>query len=205
LARHWILAEQVLSGEKKAEADVEIGSVQDLLEKGYSGRIIRYWLLSNHYRKPLHFSFEGLDQAGAAIRRIDECLSLLQGVEKGRPYPDLDQLLYDLKTGFSDAMDDDLNVPSAMAAIFQIVRKVNRLVVDQDVDLDAAKEITSAFRRVDAVLNIFDFEAKPTDAQVEGLILEREEARQKKDWARADRIRDQLLAMGVAVRDRKTS
>ena len=205
LARYWLLAERVLSEGEQADVDANMVYVQDLLERGYNGRVIRYWLLSNHYRKPLHLSYEALDQASRAIGRLDESVSLLQRVEDGRPYHDLDQLLYDIKTGFSDAVDDDLNVPSAMAAIFQIVRKVNRLIMRRELDAEAAGQIVAAFRKVDSVLNIFDFEQKPAGAEVEKLILEREAARQKKDWKKADQIRERLLAMGIKVRDKKIS
>jgi cysteinyl-tRNA synthetase len=205
LARYWILSELVLSGGEDAQPDANAVYVEDLLKRGFNGRVIRYWLLSNHYRKPLHLSYEGLEQAQRAVRRLDENASLLHSVESGVPYRDLDQLLYDIKTGFTDAMDDDLNVPSAMATIFQIVRKVNRLVVEQGLNRAAAKQIIEAFKRVNSVLNIFDLEEKSRDSKVEKLILEREEARQRGDWKQADEIRDRLSAMGIAVRDRKMS
>ncbi|MBW1896312.1 MAG: cysteine--tRNA ligase, partial [Deltaproteobacteria bacterium] len=205
LARYWILAELVLSGGKKAPADDRMAHVQDLLERGYSGRVIRYWALSHHYRKPLHLSYQALDQASGAIRRLDEYSNLLRNVENGRPYRDLDQLLYDIRTGFSDAMDDDLNAPSAMASLFRIVRKVNGLIVKEELDQHAAMQILDAFKGVDTVLNIFDLEEKPEGAEVERMILEREEARGRKDWELADRIRERLRAMGVKPRDKKIS
>jgi cysteinyl-tRNA synthetase len=203
LARHWIHSEQVLSGGKKADRDTPIPYIRDLLDRGCSGRLIRYWLLSNHYRKPLNLSYEALDQVGRAIRRLDECVCLLNSVEDGRPYPDLDQLLYDIKTGFADGMDDDLNVSSAMATIFRIVRKINRLIMNKELDQAGARRIIDAFKGVDTVVNIFDFEQQPQDAQVEKLILEREEARRRRDWKLADQIRERLSAMGVEVRDKK--
>lgn len=203
LARYWIHSELVLSEGKKAGRDAAIPYIRDLLEQGYSGRVIRYWFLSNHYRKPLNLSFEGLDQADRAIHRFDECISLLNSVTGGRPHPDLDQLLYDIKTGFTDAMDDDLNVSSAMATIFLVVRKVNRLIMHKELDQAGAGRIIDAFKRVDAVLNIFDFEQQPQDAEIKKLLLEREEARQRKDWETADRIRERLKAIGVGVKDKK--
>lgn len=203
LARYWIHSEMVLSGGKKAERDTAIPCIRDLLELGYCGRVIRYWFLSNHYRKPLNLSYGALDQSGRALHRLDECVRLLNSVKDGRPYPDLDQLIYDIKTSFADAMDDDLNVSSAMATIFHIVRKINRLITQKELDPAGTRRIIDAFKRVDAVLNIFEFEQKSQDAQVKKLILEREEARRMSDWKLADRIRERLTAMGVEVRDRK--
>ena len=203
LARYWIQSEMVLSEGKKADRDAAIPNIRNLLDRGYSGRLIRYWFLSNHYRKPLTLSHEALGQAGRAIRRLDECVRLLNSVENGRPYPELDQLLYDIKTGFADAMDDDLNVSSGMATIFHIVRKINGLIMQKELDQAGTRRVIDAFKRLDAVLNIFEFEEQPQDAQVKKLMLEREEARRRKDWELADQIRERLSGMGVDVRDRK--
>jgi cysteinyl-tRNA synthetase len=205
LARYWILSELVLSGGKKAERDAATPHIHHLLEQGYSGRVIRYWLLSNHYRRPLNLSYEALDQSHRAIRRLDECILSLNSLHNGVPYPDLEQLLYDLKTGFTDAMDDDLNVPSATAAIFRIVRKVNRLIMDKALDQAGARRITDALKRVDAVLNICKFEHQPQDSEAQRLMSEREEARRRRDWDLADQLRERLTAMGVEVRDRKST
>jgi cysteinyl-tRNA synthetase len=205
LTRCWMHSELVLSSRKKAEAGAGMPYVRDLLDQGYSGRAIRYWLLSHYYRKPLHFSFEALDQAGAAIRRLDACIHLLNRVERGHAYSELDQLLYDIKAGFTDAMDDDLDIPSALASVFRIVRKINGLMTNQEMDQRGARRTKDAFRRIDEVLNIFDFEEPALDAQVQELLRQREEARQMKDWPRADEIRDRLRAMGVEVKDKKIS
>ena len=204
LARCWIHTEVVLSGGKKAQGGTPaMPYVRDLLDRGYSGRVLRYWLLSHHYRRPLNFSFEALDQAGGAIQRLDECIYLLNSVEDGRPYSELDQLLYDLKTSFTDAMDDDLDISPAMAAIFQIVRKINRLATNNDLDQTGARRIKDALGRINEVLNVFDFEEATLDSHVQDLMQQREEARRRKDWATADEIRERLRAMGVEVKDRK--
>ncbi|MDY6839057.1 MAG: cysteine--tRNA ligase [Thermodesulfobacteriota bacterium] len=205
LARYWIHSELVLSGGKKAQAGPDMPYVRDLLNRGYSGRAIRYWLLSHNYRKPLDFSFEALDQARSAIRRLDECLYRLNRVEDGRPYSDLDQLLYDMRTGFTDALDDDLDIPPAIAIIFQVVRKLNALVSSKEIDLQGARRIKAALQRIDEVLGVFQFEESSLDAHVQGLMAQREEARGRKDWGRADEIREQLWALGVEVRDEKTT
>jgi cysteinyl-tRNA synthetase len=203
LARYWILNEMVMSEGKKADRSADAIGIGELLERGYPGRVIRYWLLSNHYRRPLNLSDEALDQSLQAIRRLDECISSLKGVEDGSAYAEIEQLLYDLKTGFADAMDDDLNVSSAMATIFQVVRQVNRLIMQGDLDQPGARRIIDAFKRIDAVLNIFEFEQEAQNEKVQELLAEREEARRKKDWELADQLRERLSAMGVEVKDKK--
>jgi cysteinyl-tRNA synthetase len=203
LAHYWILNEMVMSEGKKADRSAGALGIRELLARGYPGRVIRYWLLSNHYRRPLNFSDEALDQARQAVRRLDECIYSLKGVEEGRPFTELDQLLYDLRTGFADGMDDDLNVSSAMATIFQVVRQVNRLIMGGEVDQAGARRIIDAFKQIDAVLNIFEFEQGNQDESVRELMAEREEARRKRDWELADRLRERLNAMGVEVKDKK--
>jgi cysteinyl-tRNA synthetase len=205
LAHYWIHSEQVLSGGKKAQAGPDTPYVRDILDAGYSGRAIRYWLVSHNYRKPLNFSLEALDQASSAIRRLDECLYRLNRVEEGRPYAELDQLLYDLRTRVTDALDDDLDIPPAVSAVFQLVRKVNGLVSNKEIDPHGARRINAALQRIDEVLGIFQFQESTPDTQVQDLLAQREEARRKKDWGRADRIREQLWALGVEVRDEKTT
>jgi cysteinyl-tRNA synthetase len=204
LARFWIHSELVLSEGKKAQAGFGgVPYVRNLLEKGYSGRTIRYWLLCHNYRKPLHFSFEALHQAKGALKRLDQCAHLLNRVEGGSPYGDIDQLLYDLRTGFTEAMDDDLDIAQAMASVFQNVRKINRLATNGQIDASGAKGLKEELLRINEVVNIFRFEGPLPDAQAQELVRKRDEARQKKDWVRADAIREELKALGVEVKDNK--
>ncbi len=203
LARCWIHTELALSGGKKVQPGADMPYVRDLLDQGYSSRTIRYLLLSHHYSKPLDFCLEALDQAKGAIRRLDQCIAMLNSVEDGRPYAEIDQLLYDIKTGFTDAMDDDLNISSAMSVVFRNVRTINRLVSSKQIDQAGTRRLRDAFKRIDEVLNILKFEEPAMDTDVEDLIRQRQEARQRKDWAQADEIRQRLRAMGVEAKDQK--
>jgi cysteinyl-tRNA synthetase len=124
-------------------------------------------------------------------------------VKDGEPYPELDQLLYDIKSGFTGAMDDDLNISAALSSIFGIVRHINILVVDKKIDADGASKIIEAFRYIDSVLNIFEFSDLTFDPEVKRLLDERENAREEKDWPLADSLREKLESMGVKVRDHK--
>jgi cysteinyl-tRNA synthetase len=127
----------------------------------------------------------------------------LQNVKQGQPHPELDQLLYDLKHGFTNAMDDDLNISAALAAIFKIVRKINRMVREHKIDAKDSSKIIETFRGIDTVLNIFNFGDAFSDSEVQRLIEERHNARSEQNWAVADEIRDQLRAKGVIVQDEK--
>jgi cysteinyl-tRNA synthetase len=203
LTRYWLFSELVLSKGKKAEAGPDTPYVRDLLNNKITGRSIRFWLLSHNYRKPLHFSFESLEQSKVTLRRLDECIHLLCSVTGGRPYAELDQLLYDLKNGFTEAMDDDLDISSALASVFSVVRKVNSLIADKALNEEGAKRIIEIFKGINEVLGIFTFQDDSPDPRAAALIRERDEARAGKGWVRADAIRKQLISMGVEVKDQK--
>ena len=100
-------------------------------------------------------------------------------------------------------MDDDLNISAAMASIFNIVKQVNILILENRIDPDGAMQIVEAFHNIDSVLKIFDFEDELYDPEVQRLIKERNKARMEKNWDLADKIRDQLKDRGVTIKDRK--
>ncbi|MCP4106247.1 MAG: cysteine--tRNA ligase [Desulfobacteraceae bacterium] len=217
LAKYWVHCERVLIEGKKVDEKVSTLTLDDLAgmaqKKQYSGRDIRYWLLSSHYRKPLAFSTERLDSARHSLNRLDTCINMLNEIKSSEfriqdgkavcLYPELDQLLYDIKHGFISAMDDDLNISAALASIFRIVRKINVLVLEKRIDHGSAAKIIEAFRNIDSVLNIFEFGDTVYDSETGEMIAEREKARQEKNWELADRIRDQLADRGVIIRDKK--
>jgi cysteinyl-tRNA synthetase len=161
--------------------------------------------MSNHYSKPITFSPERLDDARRSLKRLDRSIYRLQQIKDGPPYPELNQVLYDLKHGFTQAMDDDLNISAAMATVFKIVKKINNLIQNQKIDSTGAAKIIDAFRSIHEVLNIVDFQDASFDADAQHLMSERHKARAEKNWALADKLRDQLRARGVMVQDDKAN
>jgi cysteinyl-tRNA synthetase len=203
LARYWVHCDRVLVNGKKVDEQGARPTLSDLTDMGYSGRDVRYWLLSVHYRKPVVFSKERLEDTKRSLKRIDACIyALAHAKSDASPYPELDQLLYDLKHGFISAMDDDLNISAAMASTFKIVKKVNILTLENKIDPDGALKIVDAFRNIDSVLKIFDFQDESHDPEIERLIQERDKARLEKNWNLADKIRDQLKTGGVTIKDK---
>jgi len=200
-ARFWIHSDRVLAdGKKLSDGDL---TLETLESKGYTRRDIRYWLLSTHYRKPLVFSLESLNHAGSALKRVDNCIQALSEAPDGVSYPEIDQLLYDIKNGFVTAMDDDLNISAAMASVFNVVKTVNKLLFNRQIGGADARKILEAFKGINAALEIFSFETHPLDPGFERLIRQREEARRNKNWKLADEIRNQLIAQGVRLQDDK--
>jgi cysteinyl-tRNA synthetase len=203
LAKYWLHCDRVLMDGKKMDENLPRLNLEDLVEAGYAGRDIRYWLLSTHYRKPVRFSTEHLDAAKRSLGRLNACMENLRNVTAGEPYPELDQLLYDIKQGFIQAMDEDMNISAAIASIFRSVKAINKLVLEGMIDPEGAGRILEAFQNINTVLNIFDFEDHVDDPEIARLIRERNLARQERNWALADRLRETLQSRGVMVRDAK--
>jgi cysteinyl-tRNA synthetase len=203
LARFWIHCDRILIDGKKVDENDSAYTLDDLTRMGYSGRLIRYWLFSTHYRKPITFSEDRLMDARHSLNRIEQCLFILQKIRDGQPYPDLDQFLYDIKHGFISAMDDDLNISAAMASLFRSIKKVNILALEKKIDAADASKILNAFRKIDSVLGFLEFDKKIDDHEVRRLIRVRNQARLEHNWVLADGIREQLKARGIIVQDRK--
>ncbi len=197
LANFWMHSEQVLMGNGRPPL------LRDLLAKGYTGPEIRYWLLSSHYRKPLVFSDAALQNARRSLARLNRCIQRLKQPKNGLHDENIDQLLYDLKNGFTSSMDDDLNISNALSSIFKVVREVNRLDHLGRIDQPSATKILNRFRKINRVLNVFRLDDMDIDDSHQHLIKERYQARVQGDFEKADAIRERLKAMGVEVRDNK--
>jgi cysteinyl-tRNA synthetase len=197
LARCWVHAERVTG---------DAPGLAALAGQGVSGREIRYWLLSVHYRKPLAYSTERLADARRGLQRLDRCVQALLRVRGGRACPDLDQLMYDLRQGVRRAFDDDLNLPGALTALFLGVKRINTWLAEDRMDARGAGRLLALLRDIDSVLAIFDFDAvDAAPEETRTLIAARERARAERDWALADRLREELLARGVRVQDAKAA
>ena len=191
-----------MGGEKMAKSTGNIARVTELVEAGVSPRALRYSLIAVHYRAPLNHSDESLAAAGAAVDRIDALLATLAGYREDRADdPELPALLERVRSGFEAGLDDDLNVSEALASLFDGLRELNRRLDARTLSTADAGRATSLVRDLDAVLAV----AAPADAgmdpALEALLDERVAARVARDWAASDRLRDELLARGIAVED----
>jgi cysteinyl-tRNA synthetase len=192
----------LVDGHKMSKSLGNFYTLRDLLAKGHDPTAIRYQLLATHYRQPLNFTLEGIDAAKEAIRRLRDFRRGLQSRAssrvggKGRDDPALPPVLERAARDFQTAMDDDLNTSAGTAAIFDMVREVNRL----ELGGAAAASALALLRRFDSVLSVLGDEGE-VDQEVERLIQEREEARGRRDFARADEIRAALRARGIVLED----
>jgi cysteinyl-tRNA synthetase len=205
LANYWIHNELVMVKGKKPSGRNEDGTVtlRDILAKGYTARDVRYWVLSHHYAKRITFSWSKLDAARNTLAHLDQFAQKLHLCPEGPPNKDMDQVVYDLRHQFVEAMDDDFNVSAALAALFQFVHRINRTMDRKGLSPEDKGAVLKALRRINSVLGVMELEPPQLDKEIEALILERAGARQKKDWPSADRIRDQLKGMGIELIDTK--
>ena len=203
LANYWLHNELVMiNGKKPTRAtNQDALTIRQLLEKGYAGKEIRYWLISRHYRKPIYFSWSKLDTAKNTISHLDKFIKKLQLCPGGEPHQEMDQLVYDLKHKFVESMDDDFNVAPALAALFEFTRKINRIMDSKGLSANDKQKVEEVLNAINSVLGVMDLKVAEPDKRLEGLIKQREEARRKKDWKTADRIRDELKEMGIEVID----
>ena len=204
LANHWMHTEQVYVDGRTGGKGPSGPTLAELTAAGFSGREIRYWMLTTHYRKPLTLSLSGLHQARKALERIDAAIYSLQNLNsRGHSYEGLDQLLYDLKSGFTQAMDDDLNISAALASLFKAIRRINTACQKEGLTALDAEKILDRLKEIDTVLNVIRFDDPAASSKVQLLLKQREDARRKKEWKTADRIREELSALNIRVRDQK--
>ena len=203
LANYWLHNELVMvNGKKPSRAsDNDILTIRQILERGYTGREIRFWLISRHYRKPISFSWSKLDTAKNTVAHLDKFVKKLQLCPAGEPHPDMDQLVYDLKNKFVESMDDDFNVAPALAALFEFTREINRLMDRKGLSPGDKQKVEEVLKGIDSVLGVMELELPETDEKVQDLIKKRETARRDKDWESADRIRQELREMGIELID----
>jgi len=200
-AKYWLHCEHVVANSKIVDEKGDNRIIlKDLLDKGYTGREIRYWLLSRHYKKPAEFSSLNLENAKKALKRIDNCVELLSNVRSGEAQPEFDQILYDIKQGFKKNLDDDLKISGAMSEIFKGIKLINQLVIDNKVSPKCAGKALKTFHQFNTVLNIFVF-PEQNNSEIQKLKQDRQDARNKGNWELADKLRNELIKKGVSVRD----
>ncbi len=202
LAKFWMHSEVVMAdGKKVSRAAGNDLTLEDLIAEGFDGPTVRYWLLATHYRTVLKYSRKELESARQCVARLNEFVTRLRHFEPGRHSPDLDQALYEARTGCQDAMDNDLNVPRALGRLFAFIRHANRFINNRELDADQVSRVLDFMKQANHILDVIDFEDFDGDEQVGRLLEERNQARQEKNFERADALRDELRAMGVHVTD----
>ncbi len=202
--RYWLhCAHLMVDGQKMAKSAGNFYTLRDLLEKGWSGREIRYALITVNYRLPLNFTFDGLAGARSALGRIDEWVARIEDRAASAILPD--ELPAEFAKGieafFSD-LDDDLNISGAMGRLFDLIRDTNRALDAGSITPGVAAAIIEGWKRINSVLG-FEREAHTPSPEVLALVEQRQAARANKQWSESDRLRDAIAALGWVVKDTK--
>lgn len=209
-ANYWMHNGYInIDNQKMSKSLGNFFTVRDI-RKQYDSEVIRYFMLSAHYRNPINFSDVLMQQAKSAVERVYTCLSRLSfllenatdenATEKETEFI---EKLNAFKVKFISAMDDDLNTADAIAAIFDIVYSSNTDLSDTEPNSkEAVNTAISLIRELGGVLGLFTkTDEKTLDDEIEQLIEARNEARKNKDWAKADEIRDKLKEMNIVLKD----
>ena len=198
--RYWLhCAHLLVDGQKMSKSLGNFYTLPNLLEKGYTGREIRYALMRVHHRAPLNFTWEGMEEARQALARVDEWLARLRETANGK---------IDKKNTtqpgqqFEEGLDDDLNISAALGFLFESIRETNRAMDQNEMDAATANTWLSWWERVNSVLVIEEAPAElPTE--ITKLAQARLQARLAKDFQKSDELRNELSACGWEVRDTK--
>ena len=215
-----------INGDKMSKSLGNFFLLREILEK-FSGNVVRLFILSTHYRKPINFSFENMEDTKKALQNIVKSMNKFEGIvekyknEKTVEIKNLDfsQKIDEFDKKFEDAMDEDMNTPQALATIFDQIRETNKFIsVNKDELSKIYSEIEKSYESLKRKIgNVFGIEiemensAKEEDGEnmeltkklIELLIKLRSEARSEKNFKLSDEIRDELKGLGVEIKDNR--
>jgi cysteinyl-tRNA synthetase len=209
--RFWMHVEHLLIDEEKMSKSLgNVFNLPDIQAKGYRASTLRYLLLSTHYRKQLKFSWDTMDQAEEALRRLADFLERLDRVSTGGSHPEIAAKVEATESQFREAMANDLNTAGALGAIFELVRTLNAAIDAQQLGTGDVPGVRAAFERFDRVLGVLslrreeDRQTLLPAPEIDALVAARQDARRRRDFAEGDRIREQLLGAGIVLEDSPT-
>ncbi len=206
---HWVHGEFLMvEGQKMSKSLGNFFSLRDLVAKGVDPIAFRYAIQSNHYRKVLNFSFEGLRAAENSLKRIRAFRKRMEsgGEAGGGPWKEaVDPVarIGQAREAFWAAMADDLNTPEALAALFTLISDLNAQDDHAALTREERDAALAFLDETDAIFAAWPHEEAGLDAEVEALIEARRAAKAAKNWPEADRVRDHLKALGIVLEDRK--
>jgi cysteinyl-tRNA synthetase len=207
-SRFWIHIEHLLVDNQKMSKSLgNVYTLSDITERGFRISALRYLLLSSHYRKQLNFTWTGMQQADEALSRLIDCLDRLDAVMGGGEHPEITRAASTARAAFDEAMADDLNTSAGLAAMFDLVRTINTAIDQKQIGEPDVPTLRRTFAHFDKVLGVIalrrDEDRRPPipEEDIQAAIDARQAARRARNFAEADRIRDDMAARGVLFED----
>lgn len=201
--KYWLHSEHlIVDGKKMSKSLGNFYTLRDLLQKGYTGREIRYLLLSVHYKTQLNFTIQGLEAARHALQRLDDFVQRLQKLDQ-RDGIDVTERLKSADAHFMAALADDLGIAQALSTLFDLIRDVNSLIDSQR--LGNGEPILALLRKWNEILGVIQFEfTLAIPKEIQEALVQRNLARTQKNWKEADRLRDLIHHAGFVIEDSPT-
>jgi cysteinyl-tRNA synthetase len=202
---YWLhCAHLQADGQKMSKSLGNFYTLRDLIAKGIDPVAIRYLLISSHYRNPLNFTFDSVEQAVASIERLRD---FKRRLERERPSDGdkerSEKIIADADRGFREKIEDDLNISGALGEIFTFIREINLMLDNGELTEEGRTNALNLLLRWDQILDVLrESRAKELDIGfIEDMIQMRNEAREEKDWSKADAIRENLFSKGIVLED----
>jgi cysteinyl-tRNA synthetase len=201
--KYWVHNDHlIVNGEKMSKSLGNFFTLNDLIEKGYDTRAIRYELIKTHYRMKLDFREDELKKIPETLAKLDETINKLQNAQ-GEGKIDASKTSKEAMHSFEEAMDDDLNISGGLAAVFEFIKKINQQIADGEIGKDEAEIYLETLKKIDCVLGVMKFEKSEVPVDILELAEKRALARKNKDWAKSDELREQIRTKGYGVVDDK--
>ena len=202
--KHWMHSEHLIVDNKKMSKSLgNFFTLRDLLNKGYTGTQVRYMLLQTHYKTQLNFTSNGLESVKGSLQRLQDFIQRLGEINDSVSHGLIDPIFDRAYSVFSASLADDLNISAALAGVFELVREVNGLSDEKKIGKLEAEKVVGLLKQLNEVLGVLSFENAleciPSD--LEEALMKRIEARQQKNWALSDELRDLILGRGYIIED----
>lgn len=203
-AKIWMHSEHLIVDNKKMSKSLgNFFTLRDLLNKGFSGTQVRYMLLQTHYKTQLNFTFAGLDAVKGSLQRLQDFIQRLFEINRPHSSGLVEPAVEKALKAFTESLSDDLNISAALAAVFDLVREINALADGGKVGKQEAERVLALLKRFNEVLGILSFEPQIEEVpkDLEEALARRIEARQQKNWALSDKLRDLITSRGYVIED----
>jgi cysteinyl-tRNA synthetase len=206
---YWIHCNHlIVDGKKMSKSLGNFYTVRQLLDQNHSAKAIRYLLISTHYRQQLNLTKESLNAAENTINRLNEFISKINYIidnsnEEKNNTKGIEMLIKELNEHFIKSMDDDLNLPEAIATVFEFIKKINKLIDEDRVSKENALKIKEKLDELDKILGLLDFKEEEIPKEIVNLAQQRLIAKNNKDWKESDKLRNLIEEKGYIITDIK--